>query len=84
MRSENLFLNITKYEFYIIKVLYLGFIISIYNIKIDPTKIKTIIASYLFKEFAKFHKLCKLLLLFYLFLSILVMFLVNFTKKKTT
>lgn len=83
MRSENLFLNITKYEFYIIKVLYLGFIISIYDIKIDPTKIKTIIASYLFEEFAKIFKLCKLLLLFYLFLSILVMSLVDLTKKKT-
>lgn len=33
----------TKCEFHIIKVLYLGFIISTYSIKIDQTIIKTIL-----------------------------------------
>lgn len=38
-----LYLNITKYKFYIIEISYLEFIINTKKIKIDLTKIKTII-----------------------------------------
>lgn len=42
LKNINLFLDITKYKFHITKILYLRFIISTYNIKMDPAKIKTI------------------------------------------
>lgn len=38
-----LFLNLIKSEFNYIKILYLGFIINTYSIKIDFAKIKTIL-----------------------------------------
>lgn len=43
LKSASLFLNMIKYEFYITKVTYLGFIISTCDIKIDQAKIKTIL-----------------------------------------
>lgn len=43
LKNTSIFLVITKYEFYIIKILYLGFIISICSVKIDLAKIKTIL-----------------------------------------
>ena len=41
-RKAKLQINITKYEFYIEKVLYLGFIIGRYRIKIDPIKVAAV------------------------------------------
>lgn len=41
--AAGFYLDVTKYEFYITKIPYLGFIISIKRVKIDPAKIKTII-----------------------------------------
>lgn len=39
LKIARLFLNMTKDKFYIIKILYLGFIINTHSIKIDLTKI---------------------------------------------
>lgn len=43
LRSIALFLDVIKYEFHIIKILCLGFIISTHSIKINSAKIKTIL-----------------------------------------
>lgn len=43
LKSANLFLDMTKYEFHITNVPYLGFIISTYKVKIDSTKIQKIL-----------------------------------------
>lgn len=43
LKNTSLFQDITKYKFYIIKVIYLRFIISIYSTKIDLVKIKIIL-----------------------------------------
>ena len=43
LQKTNLFLNINKYEFFVIKVKYLKLIITIENVKIDLTKIKVVV-----------------------------------------
>jgi hypothetical protein len=42
LRDAGLQLNIKKYEFEIIEIIYLGIIVSTDNIRIDPTKITII------------------------------------------
>ena len=42
LQENNLQVDIKKYKFHIKEVLYLGIIISKYNIKIDPAKVAAI------------------------------------------
>jgi hypothetical protein len=42
LTKTGLYLNINKYEFYVLEVKYLGLIISDIDIRMDPEKIRTI------------------------------------------
>ena len=84
LRSTSLFLNLTKCEFHITEVLYLGFIINTYGIKIDSAKIKTILEWLQpaclkdVQSFFGFANFCWHFIYSYL---MLVMRLVNLSKK---
>lgn len=86
LKSTSLFLDMTKYEFHITKVLYLEFIISTYSVKMDLAKIKIILEwtqPICWKDVQSFLGFANFYQCFIFFYSTLIMPLVNFTKKNT-
>ena len=84
LKSADLFLNVTKFEFHITKVLYLRFIINTHSVKIDPAKIK-IILKWLqptcLKNMQNFLGFANFYWRFIYFYFMLIMLLINLTKK---
>ena len=86
LKSASLFLNVTKCEFHITKVSYLGFIISTHSVKMDLAKIKTILEwlqPTCLKDMQSFLGFANFYRRFIYSYSTLVMPLVNLTKKNT-
>ena len=85
LQKTNLFLNINKCEFFVTKIKYLKFIITIENVKINLTKIEMIVNWFEFRnlknvqiffEFVNFYR--KFILNYFQIAS----FLIKFTKTK--
>lgn len=86
LRSAGLFLDVTKCEFHITEIPYLGFIISTHGVKMDPAKIKTILEwpqHACLKDVQSFLGFANFYRRFIYSYSTLVMPLVNLTKKNT-